>query len=200
MRFQYLVAMGVVAGTTLVGAAPSYAGPNDFPVISAAVTDAQPTAVGIFAYLKPAAGVGYSASDDRRPTAAAATDRQPSNNELRWRLVANTTDRHSARWRLKTTREAAVTWEFGYHALSIVDTVQTMACLANETCVEGNPLMGKNPSKKNMVATKLAISAFQLGMFKYAYDRDPKTALRMAQISCAIQGTGVLLNARFALH
>jgi hypothetical protein len=100
--------------------------------------------------------------------------------------------------RLRGIKSAALEWEIGYLALSGIDTVQTISCLHKGECKEANPIFGKHPKTGTLIAAKLAMGAAHFALFKYANDRSPMTALRMAQISCGIQGSVVLLNARFA--
>lgn len=152
-----------------------------------------------FAFL--AAGLIGAAPLHAEPIATDDSGRLSAAEQSRWRLEP-ITDRAvlGSHWRLKDTRATAMRWELSYHLLSAVDTIQTVSCLRKGQCDEGNPLMGKQPKMSKMIAGKLLVSAVQVGLFKYAYDRNPRTALRMAQVSCALQGTAVLLNARFTLQ
>ncbi|HET6535995.1 MAG TPA: hypothetical protein VFG41_07400 [Sphingomicrobium sp.] len=118
-----------------------------------------------------------------------------------WRLPGSQKagETASAR-RLRGIKSAALKWEIGYLALSGIDTVQTISCLHKGECKEANPIFGKHPKTGTLIAAKLAMGAAHFALFKYANDRSPMTALRMAQISCGIQGSVVLLNARFAFN
>ena len=98
----------------------------------------------------------------------------------------------------ETTSEAAMKWEYAYLGLSAIDAVQTVVCLNSGRCEEANPLFGKNPSTAKVVIAKVAGSALQFAIFNEVRKRDPKMALRVAQVSVAVQGTAVVLNARFA--
>ena len=91
----------------------------------------------------------------------------------------------------------ALKWELGYLALSAIDTAQTIDCLDRGLCREGNPLFGKRPSSKKLIAMKVGAGLIHFALFSRLNGHNPKAALRMAQISCGIQGTVVALNARF---
>ena len=99
-------------------------------------------------------------------------------------------------WQEKT-KSTALKWELGYLALGAIDTVQTVSCLERGICAEGNPLLGKHPSTKKLIAVRVVGSLIHFGIFTYVNERNPKAAMRFAQISAGIQGTAVLLNARF---
>jgi hypothetical protein len=103
----------------------------------------------------------------------------------------------SAAWAPESRRAAALKWEIGYLALSALDTYQTVDCLNKGICSEANPLFGKHPKPAKLIAAKLAAGAIHFAVFTHANARDSKTALRFAQISAGIQGSVVLLNARF---
>ena len=99
----------------------------------------------------------------------------------------------------EATQALAFKWELAYLALSAVDTVQTITCLKQGICQEANPLFGKNPSSSKLVLAKVGAGLVHFYAFKQTNDRSPKTALRYAQLSAGIQGSVVLLNARFML-
>lgn len=94
-------------------------------------------------------------------------------------------------------RSAALKWEIGYLALNAIDTAQTIHCLKRDVCIEGNPIFGKNPSTKKLILGRLGLSLAHFAAFSQLNDRNPKAALRLAQVSCAVQGGVVLVNARF---
>lgn len=100
-------------------------------------------------------------------------------------------------WHAEDTRSAALKWEIAYLALSAIDAAQTISCLDRGECKEGNPLFGKNPSSTKLILAKVGGGLAHFAVFKYVNDRDPKAALRLAQISFGIQGSVVMLNARF---
>ena len=93
--------------------------------------------------------------------------------------------------------KAAMKWEVAYLGLSAIDAVQTIYCLeTDDSCTEANPLFGKRPSTTTVVLAKLIGSGVQFALFNEVRKRDPKMALRVAQVSFALQGTVVALNMR----
>ena len=86
----------------------------------------------------------------------------------------------------------------GYLALSAVDAAETISCLHRDICEEGNPLFGKHPSATKLIVAKFGLGLVHFAVFSRLNDRNPKAALRLAQVSCAVQGGVVLLNARFS--
>lgn len=103
-------------------------------------------------------------------------------------------------WNAQATRSAALKWELGYLALSAVDAAETVSCLDRGNCVEGNPIFGKHPSSSKLIAAKVGLGLIHFAIFEHANARNPRAALRLAQISCAVQGGVVGLNARFTFH
>lgn len=99
--------------------------------------------------------------------------------------------------RNSATKNAALTWELGFLGLSAVDTAETLSCVHRDTCHELNPLFGRHPSTMKLVAAKVGLGLIHFAAFKYINDRDPKMALRAAEISAGFQGGVVLLNAKF---
>ena len=91
---------------------------------------------------------------------------------------------------------AAIKWELAYLGLSAIDAAQTIHCLERGKCTEANPLFGKRPSTETIVLAKLLGSGVQFMLFNEVRKKNPKLALRVAQISFALQGTVVALNAR----
>lgn len=98
-----------------------------------------------------------------------------------------------------STKAAALRWEMTYLALSAIDTAQTIECLKRGICQEANPLFGKNPSATKLVLAKVGAGLVHFYAFQHTNNRSPKTALRFAQISAGVQGSVVLLNARFTI-
>jgi hypothetical protein len=95
-------------------------------------------------------------------------------------------------------RRAALKWEIGYLALSAVDAAETIHCLDRDTCQEGNPIFGKHPSPAKLILGKVVFGAIHFAVFDRMRDRNPKAAMRLAQISAGVQGGVVLLNLRVA--
>jgi hypothetical protein len=130
-----------------------------------------------------AASPAWAANDWRLPT-----------QQANWRIAeADSTSR-------VTTRSAALKWELGYLALSALDTAQTVDCLERGVCQEANPLFGKHPSTKTLILAKLGGGLAHFALFNYLNDRNPKIAMRAAQVSFALQGTVVALNARISFR
>lgn len=117
----------------------------------------------------------------------------PAHAEGDWRV-----DNMASSWRVEQARSAALKWEIGYLALSAVDAVQTIECLKRQACEEVNPIFGKRPSTKTILLSKIGGGLAHFALFTYLNDRNPKLALRGAQVSFALQGTVVALNARVA--
>jgi hypothetical protein len=102
--------------------------------------------------------------------------------------------------RFEVTKSAALKWEIGYLVLSAIDAGQTITCLERGICKEANPLFGKHPKARTIIAAKVIGGAAHFVLFNRLNERSPKTALRVAQISAGLQGGVVLLNARFTFH
>ena len=98
------------------------------------------------------------------------------------------------------TKSAALKWEMGYLALGAIDTAQTINCLHRDICVEGNPILGKRPSALKLIGARMGLSLLHFAAFTNVNAKNPKGALRIAQVSCALQGTVVGLNARFTFN
>ena len=98
------------------------------------------------------------------------------------------------------TKSAALKWEIGYLALSAIDTAQTIDCLNRDLCVEGNPILGKHPSTAKLIGAKIGLGLLHFTAFSRVNEKNPRGALRLAQISCAVQGAVVGLNARFTFR
>jgi hypothetical protein len=95
-------------------------------------------------------------------------------------------------------QSAAMKWETTYLALSAVDAVQTIRCLKRGLCEEGNPIFGKHPSAGTLIASKLGSGLLHYVLINELNRRDPRMALRTAQISAGLQGGVVAMNARLA--
>jgi hypothetical protein len=99
-------------------------------------------------------------------------------------------------WRPDDARTSALKWELSYLALNAIDAAQTIDCLDRDICEEGNPFFGKHPSAKTLILGKVGFGLLHFVAFSHMKDRNPKAALRFAQVSCVVQGSVVLLNAR----
>jgi hypothetical protein len=100
-------------------------------------------------------------------------------------------------WNGANTKSSALKWELSYLARSAIDAGQTMECLHRDICQEGNPLFGKHPSAGTLILAKVGFGLAHFLVFSRLNDHNPKAALRLAQVSCAVQGSIVALNARF---
>lgn len=103
-------------------------------------------------------------------------------------------------WDSGVTQSAARKWEIGYLALSAIDAGETIHCLNRNICDEGNPIFGKHPSGKTLILAKIGLGAVHFAAFSALNERNPKSALRLAQVSCALQGGVAMLNARFSFQ
>jgi hypothetical protein len=95
-------------------------------------------------------------------------------------------------------RAAAIKAEAGFLALSAIDAAQTISCLSRNECVEMNPILGKHPSAAKVILLKAGLGALHLVAFKSELKKNPTSALRLAQISCILQGSVVGMNARMS--
>lgn len=95
------------------------------------------------------------------------------------------------------TKSDAMKWEAGYQVLSAIDAAETIYCTKKISgCEEANPLFGKHPSTAKIILTKVLIGGAHFILIDRMANRDPKAAMRIAQISVVLQGTVVGLNAR----
>jgi hypothetical protein len=95
----------------------------------------------------------------------------------------------------EATRRAAMRWEAAYVVLSAADLVMTVQCLEARKCTEANPL-AKSHSTTKMIAIKSALTLGHVLFVRRLADRNPKAALRIAQVSVGLQGTVVGLNVK----
>ena len=103
----------------------------------------------------------------------------------------------SYRIEAEATRKAAMRYEIAYLALSAIDTVQTVRCMERDPdCVELNPLWGKKPSVERIILGKIVGGVIHYAAVDYISRRNPKMALRIAQISVGVQASGVAFNLR----
>ena len=112
----------------------------------------------------------------------------------KWSQQKPTTDLGSF-WQKQSS---AMKWETTFLALSAVDAAQTIRCLKRDLCQEANPLFGKHPSAATIVGSKLAGGLLHYALINDLNKRDPKLALRTAQISAGLQGGVVAMNARIS--
>lgn len=96
----------------------------------------------------------------------------------------------------QATRSAAYAWEAGFLALSAIDAAETISCLNRNRCTEGNFIWGRHPSTGKILGAKIGLGLIHFGVVTLVARRDPHTALRVAQVSAAVQGGFVLINLR----
>lgn len=95
------------------------------------------------------------------------------------------------------TKADVMKWELGYQALTVADTALTIQCLHHVNgCEEANPLFGKHPKAWQLIAAKAAFGGLHFVLVDRLADKNPKMALRVAQVSVVLQGAIVGLNAR----
>lgn len=98
---------------------------------------------------------------------------------------------------LAADKADAMHWEAGFQALSAIDAAETIYALEHHKADEANPLFGKHPSAAKVILVKAVIGGIHYALVDRMADKNPKGALRVAQISVALQGAVVGLNARF---
>lgn len=95
------------------------------------------------------------------------------------------------------TPEDAMRWEMAYQGLSALDAAETIYCLKHVSgCEEANPLLGKHPGPAKIIASKIILGGLHFVLVSRLAHKNPKQALRIAQISVGFQGAVVGLNAR----
>lgn len=99
---------------------------------------------------------------------------------------------------LKEARRATRNWETAFLILSAIDTAQTADCISRHACHEGNPLIGKHPTIKRLIITRLAFDAVHGGIISVLNRKHPREAWSLAMGGAFAEGGVVLLNARFA--
>lgn len=99
---------------------------------------------------------------------------------------------------LKEARRATRHWEAALLILSAIDTAQTADCISRHVCHEGNPLIGKHPTVKRLIVTRLLFDAAHVGLISLLNRKHPREAWSLAMGGAFAQGGVVLLNARFA--
>lgn len=95
------------------------------------------------------------------------------------------------------TKADAMRWETGFQVLSAADLGMTIYCLDKvKGCEEANPVFGKHPKAWQLIAAKAAFGGLHFVLIDRIANRDPKLALRLAQVSVVLQGAVVGLNMR----
>lgn len=99
---------------------------------------------------------------------------------------------NSDKYRIVTEKEV-MKWETGFVVSSALDLAITVQCIEAGKCVEANPL-AKSHSTTEMIAIKSVLTLGHYLFVKRLAKRNPKAALRFAQVSVGIQGGVVGLN------
>jgi hypothetical protein len=154
----------------------------------------------------PTAAIAQSNWQIKRPPSVPTAGAAQSSWRIQKSLLIPASANAQPTWHIESTRPAklssealkstALKWEIAYLALSAVDTAQTVHCLRRDICEEVNPLFGKRPSTKTIILTKVGGGVAHFALFSYINERNPRLALRAAQISVVGQGGVVMLNAR----
>lgn len=96
-------------------------------------------------------------------------------------------------------RRDADRWLIAYNVLSAVDAAQTCDFLHRGVAVEANPLFGKHPKCRKVIAIKAAGSLlYWLGIHRPLNRSNPKAARIIAQLATGSQGLVVGWNIQFA--
>src|SRR5690242_10426673 len=107
------------------------------------------------------------------------------------RPVPPTEQQRAERYRVQADR-----WQRAYWVASAADAAVTIYALENGKGVEANPLWGKHPTPLTVIGAKVGFGVVQHLIYREVRKQDPKLALRVAQISFAVQSGVVLWNAR----
>lgn len=98
---------------------------------------------------------------------------------------------------LAADKSDAMKWEAGFQVLSAIDAAETIYALESGKASEANPLFGKHPSAAKVIIVKALVGGVHYALVDRMANKNPKGALRVAQVSVMLQGTVVGLNARF---
>lgn len=94
-------------------------------------------------------------------------------------------------------RRRVLNMEYAFQFFNALDYATTQRCLDRNTCVEGNPLIGRDPSTKKMIAIKAGAAAFHYGVIRFMADRDPEIAWIAQLVTTAFQAGVVGWNMQF---
>jgi hypothetical protein len=92
------------------------------------------------------------------------------------------------------TRSDVMKWEAAFLVLSAADLAITVRCLERNECEELNPIFGKHPKTSTLVGAKVGAGIVHYLAIDFIARRDPKLALRLAQVSVVVQGGVVGFN------
>lgn len=88
-------------------------------------------------------------------------------------------------------RRRVLNMEYAFQFFNAMDYATTQRCLDRGICEEGNPLIGRHPSTKKMIAIKAGAGAVHYGVIRYLADRDPEVAW-VAQLVTTVFQAGVV--------
>lgn len=86
--------------------------------------------------------------------------------------------------------------EIAFQVLNAADAAQTCH-LTSKGYIEGNPLLGRNPSCGKVIGFKVAAGLIHYAIADHFRDRDPKAAKVFQIVTIVIQGGIVGANMRF---
>lgn len=87
--------------------------------------------------------------------------------------------------------------EVAYQVLNAADAAQTCHVVGSGRGVEGNPLLGRNPSCGKVIGFKIAGGVLHYVLADHFRDRDPKAAKVFQIVTLVIQGGIIGANMRF---
>lgn len=166
-----------------------------------------------FAMVTPAEATAQPVQEESHAAEAAAEPivEQPQLMPISYSLTSDTNNAppapsrgstlssaNAAAMRHRALQAEALRWEIAYLALSAIDAAQAVDCIGRGECTERNPLFGKRPSAGKIILGKAIGSALHFLAFSHLNKRNPKLALRGAQITAGLQGAVLVLNARYA--
>lgn len=106
--------------------------------------------------------------------APAGADNIPDPRKNRWKSVRNL--------------------EIAYQVLNLVDLAETIICTNRNSCVEANPIIGRNPSNGRLVSYKLATGAVHYVITRYLFNKHPDVLDAWMVGSLVLQGGVVMWN------
>lgn len=89
-------------------------------------------------------------------------------------------------------------WRKAVLVAHAADFASTEICLRRGTCIEGNPLIGRNPSTVKLAGFKLATAALNYALITEMAKSDPKAARIFGMMSVGVFGGVAVANFRFA--
>jgi hypothetical protein len=87
--------------------------------------------------------------------------------------------------------------EITYQTLNIIDIAETMYFLHNNSAIELNPILGKDPSPAKVVGYKTLTGILHYYAAEKLYEYNPRYAKNFEYVTIGVQGAVVALNLRF---